>query len=400
MDKFLTRTASSPNLSKRPRDDYTEPWQIPKRPAIQKGTTNSPKLPTSNRFSGLPSEKEDLMSEPLRKAIAPRKKAGQIPPIVISIQENWTHQTIQDLIAKFDKNFHLQYKGNNKVAVHCYNAECHRLVKEGLLQAKVAFHTFSRKDEKSYKVVIKGLPTYMEETLPQELAEIGFEGTNVRKLQSASKNASSCPPFLAELPAGSDIGKFRQIKYLGNCAVEIKRFKNNTSHGTQCYRCQGFGHVSRNCNLPARCVKCCEPHSSRECTKKEKVDPVHCCNCLNEHAASYRQCPERQKYLELLKKRRNVTSSKPLIISKKPPATDDPKAWPSLRKVVPNTDDLRDPAPVPSQPEQSQTYATDNSTMEMLEILTVIKGIKKEFTNCSSMLDKVFLVLKHLGQYV
>ncbi|KOB75704.1 CAZy families GH97 protein, partial [Operophtera brumata] len=33
-------------------------------------------------------------------------------------------------------------------------------------------------------------------------------------------------------------------------------------------------------------------------------------------------------------------------------------------------------------------------------VLNVIKRIKHEFTSCTNMMDKVILVLTHLGQYV
>lgn len=42
----------------------------------------------------------------------------------------------------------------------------------------------------------------------------------------------------------------------------------------------------------------------------------------------------------------------------------------------------------------------DQATTDMLAILMTIKTIKSQFLGCRSMMDKVILILTHLGQYV
>lgn len=37
---------------------------------------------------------------------------------------------------------------------------------------------------------------------------------------------------------------------------------------------------------------------------------------------------------------------------------------------------------------------------EMLNILSILKAIKVKFTSCTTMMDKVIIVLSHLGKYV
>jgi hypothetical protein len=56
----------------------------------------------------------------------------------------------------------------------------------------------------------------------------------------------------------------------------------------QCYNCQGFSHLAAACTNEARCRKCGEQHSSRECTS---VGAVKCSNCGEGHAASDFSCP-------------------------------------------------------------------------------------------------------------
>lgn len=206
-----------------------------------------------------------------REASTGVKKKGHIPPVILEIQKDWTHETIKNLISRYTNKFHLQYRANNKVAVSCHSIEAHQLVKEGLRKENAAFLTYTRKDEKVPKMVIKGLPSYVQEELSAELDKLGFPGASVSQMKTQTVSTLSCPPFLAVLPTGTDITKFRNIKYLFNCVVTIQKFMPKKTAGTQCYRFQSFGHASRNCNMPARCVKCTEPHATRECPKKDRI---------------------------------------------------------------------------------------------------------------------------------
>lgn len=408
MDKYLTRSVSNSSLnSKRDREeDEPEDWQLPKRPATpRRDSVNKPIFTTSNRYSNLAVDNQ--LPEPLRAAVSTRKNTSRIPPIIIQLQENWNHNKILKLIEKHSKEFHLQYRSKNKVAVHCYTTASHQSVKEGLVGEDIQFHTFTRKDEKMYKVVIRGLPAYFEDTLAEELGKIGFKDVAVTKLSSPTRQDSPCPPFLVRLPVGSDISKFRQVKYIGNTVVDIRRFKPGPSAGTQCYRCQNFGHASRNCNLPTRCVKCAEPHATKECPKKDRSSPARCCNCLEEHPANYSKCVERQKYLDRLKKRSEVRGAVQVSTSNTLPSLihQGPTNWsqPQLKSTITPVK-YKNWASVVAEREKQveppvKSLDYDDTTKEMLQILTVIKTIKGQFVECKTMLDKVTLILSHLGQY-
>lgn len=71
--------------------------------------------------------------------------------------------------------------------------------------------------------------------------------------------------------------------------------KPSRFRGTQCFRCQRYGHISRYCQLAPRCVKCSLNHPKGECAKTSE-EKVKCVNCSLEHPANYRGCSESKKY--------------------------------------------------------------------------------------------------------
>ncbi|KOB69234.1 Gag-like protein, partial [Operophtera brumata] len=203
MDKFVIRSSSTPDLastsSKRPRDEPAH-WQHPKRFAIPKPVSKYKETTTSNRFSSLSVDNE--ASESFK--IASRKKAsGRVPPIVIEQHEDWTHQKLKDTIDKYEMKYHLEYKGSNRVKIQCYSSDGHQAIKGGLQKDKVSFHTFTRKDEKLPKVVIKGFPGILLDSLAANLETLGFPGalaTHIKTMKPAQ-----CPPVLVQLPSGTDM---------------------------------------------------------------------------------------------------------------------------------------------------------------------------------------------------
>jgi hypothetical protein len=79
---------------------------------------------------------------------------------------------------------------------------------------------------------------------------------------------------------------------------------------TQCFRYQKFGHTGEYCFMKVKCVRCGGPHQPHECDRV--ANTVRCANCSQEHTASFRQCPQRQKYLAQREERRQAMPGQPL----------------------------------------------------------------------------------------
>lgn len=441
MDKFIFRTTSTSDLatasrssspaSKRSADETG--WRLPSPKKTSRPRTNSvgprSNIPTSNRYGILNPDVQASTSklppetEPLHKV-----KNVKIPPINIVLKQDWTHGSLTSLVSKYSTCFHLKYVGNNKVAVYCNSIQDHQKLLDGLKNEAVAYHTYSRKDEKPYKVVVRGLPHLPTNDLRDEIVSLGFDGVTVSKLKSAATDKNKPEEgkghsalYLLIIPAGSDITKFRRIKHLCHCVIQIQKFKPNSALGTQCYRCQGFGHASRNCNLPVRCVKCTAAHATKDCPKKDRESAAKCCNCNEDHPANYRGCNERIKYLD--KFNNTVNQNRKSVPNKRTPnpsihladeintQEDNPnqlmatRSWANIARGTPKASSSntkpKSSKPASSQQEPSSNFLIDDPvTTEMLNLLTILRSIKNQFTSCTSTLDKFMLILTHLSHYV
>lgn len=412
------RSSSETNIGgiKRPLEDAPGDWRIPKLPWRSSVRSSTESIATSNRFSTLEGDNGGPGAAASTQDAPSGKKRFRIPPVIVDLGPALSHKTIQDMVMKYTTNFHLQYRGKNKVAIHCYSESCHQRVKEGFRKDNVSYHTFTRKDEKMAKAVIRGLPILEAEDIVEDLASLGFKDCKVVvfKPKVASITPSN-PLYLIQIPAGTDMTKFGRIKFLCKCVVEVRKYKPKNWEGTQCFRCQGFGHASSNCNHPPRCVKCLESHSSQDCPKKDRSTPAQCCNCKEYHPANFRQCLARQTYLDRIRPQRtSLPGMTPTTNENKSIKASTARTWAPAEPNAKKTSFADNPLPInvptnlrnpvlahnSKETQQPGQGRLDACTSEMLHIFNIIKSLKQEFLACKTMLDKVILILNHLGQYV
>ena len=76
--------------------------------------------------------------------------------------------------------------------------------------------------------------------------------------------------------------------------IGFSRYRCEKGHeraqASQCFECQGFGHLAKECTQEQRCPRCGENHKSKEC--KTDRQNAKCCNCGGSHSSAYRGCPK------------------------------------------------------------------------------------------------------------
>lgn len=135
----------------------------------------------------------------------------------------------------------------------------------------------------------------------QELLE-GFEGQNVVNVQRIKirRDGKEIPTKHVILTFSTSV--LPESVEAGYVKIPVRLYIPNPR---RCYKCQRFGHGSLSCRGKAACPKCSLPdHSSDTCEA-----PLHCVNCMGEHAAYSRLCPQWKKEKEIiaLKYKENIT---------------------------------------------------------------------------------------------
>ena len=72
--------------------------------------------------------------------------------------------------------------------------------------------------------------------------------------------------------------------YLGYRRLTVKEF---IPHPIRCFKCQKFGHISKNCRGKQKCPMCSENHTFDECQDRENKK---CSNCGGSHSAGFKGC--------------------------------------------------------------------------------------------------------------
>jgi len=77
-------------------------------------------------------------------------------------------------------------------------------------------------------------------------------------------------------------------------AFRIHKVEDYRSQGPrQCFKCQEFGHLARDCTAAQRCKNCGEDHRHTECSKT--TEDHQCSNCQGSHPSTFRGCPAYQE---------------------------------------------------------------------------------------------------------
>ena len=121
---------------------------------------------------------------------------------------------------------------------------------------------------KAYKVVAIGVHQSIgDEEIIQEL---GKSNVKVNKVQRLKFKGNPTQKVVVEFDQEQDmkIALFNGI-FFGRIRIRCEPFRPALSI-TQCYQCQGFNHVAKDCKSQVKCMRCAKPHKSSECPGKGK----------------------------------------------------------------------------------------------------------------------------------
>lgn len=241
----------------------------------------------SNRFAVL--DNDDGREE--SGAIIPKP-----PPIFIPNVTNITRMISDILKLVSTEEFTYKSLQDGQVRLMIKNIDAYRKIIKQLEKSKISFHSYQIKQERSYRVVIKGLHHSTDvNDIKSQLTALGHKVRNIVNVKSrVTKQPLSI--FSVELEPNSNNKQIYDLKHINNAIVTVEPPKK-VKEIVQCYRCQMFGHTKTYCNREFKCVKCGLDHLSTECTK-DVNSPPQCANCMLNHTSSYKGCKVYQHLLQ------------------------------------------------------------------------------------------------------
>lgn len=338
-------------------------------PAYWLGPPGSLAVPTQNSFAPLASD--DAKNDEIIEATSEIKICPKPPPLYIHGVSN-----IKPLIIEIEqvsgKRYALKSLNGNKVMLQLSNKEDYCKVTDMLKGKKTEFHSYQMKDEKSFKVILKGVHQSSDTTeIIDALKELGHEACDISIVRSR-KTGKDLPMFFVNLKKNTNNKDIYKITRLVNMVVSIEPPHTNKKEIPQCARCQRFGHTKSYCHLGPRCVKCTKPHLTSECPRKEKDNKVVCVNCEGDHPANYKGC---LVYQNLRKKLHPIIKNK--IDGKNNNIWDnsniDPKV--SFADKVKGSND--------------PTNSSSSQSNDMLELKQMMKGLMNQMSTMLNLLTAV-----------
>lgn len=177
-------------------------------------------------------------------------------------------------------------------------------LRDSIKQSSNCF-THELPDEKFTKVVLKGLFRMEITELMSELASHQIRPNDVKYISPKRPKFDDQMNYLLFFKKGEvSLNELRKCRSLCFLKIEWEFYVPRKFGPTQCHRCQMFGHGSRHCSLPVRCLYDGEPHETHECPNVQnglmhpKFVPS-CANCSGNHFANHTSCEKLQQYLQV-----------------------------------------------------------------------------------------------------
>ena len=282
----------------------SQDFQTTQRPKRKHNLTTTPNEATTsfqlpNQFAVLSESKSEL--EENGTPLPTNSRPNRIPPIVIYSYLNNHSSTLKQVNEKLTAPVDVKSK-TNWLLLYTKSSHDYNILLSEIRTAKLAYHTYPLPEAIQPRLVLKGIPPNIpEEDVREELAANDIQTVKIMQLTKMDKLTRSVinkyPIFVITFKPSTDMRKVFQLCELCHCLIRWKKFQNSRPI-RQCFNCQNFGHSSKFCGCPPKCVKCDKQHTSKYCTKPVG-SPPKCVNCGGEHPANYTECPQYLRQLHL-----------------------------------------------------------------------------------------------------
>lgn len=325
------------------------------------------------------------------------EKQVKMPPIVVySYLENHS-KALKTLRSACKQDFDVKCRGNRLIFLAKCKEDYNKIIAD-VTSAKLEYHTYTPADEINRTLVLRNVPPNVTcEEIEDDLKEkhiVPIKITQMTKKEMSGR-IIKYPLFLVTFDKSVNVKDVVATNRLCGCIVNWERYKN-FSGITQCYKCQAFNHIAKNCYRKPKCLKCAGSHTTDSCTSAPDKSPV-CANCGGGHPANHESCLVLQKH-----KKARQSAANELKSPAKPVFKLNSNEFPSLPKsniynaAAPTNSAWRSTAnPSTAHPQKASSSAwncssSDNSAdFSWFNLVHEIKSFLSSFN-----IGNIFLLLK------
>lgn len=399
-------------------------WQQPqgsrKRSRKKRKKEDGSEIPLSNSFEALSSEEMDTTQDSKESQINEEKVKTKIPPLVIYNNIENHVKTLNEMKKDLTDEISLKCK-SNRIIIYTKNIQDYNKMREKIAAAQVQYHTYSLDSEKPITTILKGLPNNITiEEILQDLAEKNLQVIEVKQFLKKVETTPGCfkeyklPIYRVRFHENTKVADFK--KYRSVCFCKISWEKNlRKKLVTQCFKCQSFGHIAKNCFKNEICANCADKHNTKECSNPKNYK---CANCSGPHPSYDTEC---QHYKKIIAAKSNVMRNRfdPMFID------DDIRSCSSANTVMQSRDvDSRNSKPSTSfeRPKYSRVVDAGKNKQHMEEnndssvssifqelktlfksinfnrILVILKKVNKDLKKCNDTMSKFSCLLEGLAE--
>nr|AIE77314.1 ORF1 [Drosophila buzzatii] len=216
------------------------------------------------------------------------KKPQKPPQIVVSITDL---NDLFEIISEVTSVDNVSVKVNQGVTARIFakDSVTYRAIVSHFDTIGIEFHTYQMKEEKPYRIVVKGLHhSTLNHEIIANFKKYGFDALQVHNPRSRSNREEKLNIFFVNIKPCKKINDIYSIKTLCRQMVRVERMRK-ASEIVICTRCQEYGHSAKYCRRHPNCARCGEDHPTILCTRSQDEPPT-CIHCGGNHMASYKGC--------------------------------------------------------------------------------------------------------------
>ena len=276
---------NSPNKKKNKSAKTKQALKVNKQ---SKTSNNSAMKPDTKPSTNTSSNNSVTANNKINEITEPRTFTEPVPPpIYVSKIDNFIQfgQEIANLIGP--TNFRC-FSRVNDIKINTNTKDDYKKLINHLTALNHDFHCYQLKEDKTYRVVLRGLHSTTPTTaIKKDLEDIGH---SVRHISSILHPIDKypLPLFFIDLEPARNNAEIFEVKRLLYSVVKFEEPRQKPIV-VQCTKCQNLGHTKAYCHHSVRCVKCAGPHASNTC-QKPLNEPPKCALCGEDHPATYRGC--------------------------------------------------------------------------------------------------------------